>query len=81
MTLHLLTASGSLALGDPPTADIPCLHCEDPAQVSRAYGWPGDDTLVVDLWAPHGHDVPDPWLDLFLYIPEFERRRALQEGR
>jgi hypothetical protein len=45
----------------------------------RDYGWPHvPGILVADLWAPHGRVVPSAWLDRFLYIPEFERRRAEQ---
>lgn len=49
--------------------------------IGRDYGWPRDDLrFVVDLWVPHGQDLPEDWLAQIEYIPEFERRFAAQRG-
>lgn len=45
----------------------------------RDYGWPNHSgLLVVDLWAPHGQDIPEAWIKRFTNISEFDERRALQ---
>lgn len=65
-------------IGESTTRSAPHVTATHWRQVARDYGWPGDVGLVVELWAPHEQDVPAPWLDRFTYIPEFERRLALQ---
>jgi hypothetical protein len=30
-------------------------------QISTTYGWAGDARLIVELWAPHGANVPAEW--------------------
>lgn len=33
-------------------------------QAGRDYGWP-NAPVVVDLWAPHGREMPADWLERF----------------
>ena len=49
-------------------------------QAGRDYGWPrAPGVVLVDLWAPHGQEMPTDWLDRFL-TPEPPELRAERHG-
>jgi hypothetical protein len=49
-------------------------------QGARDYGWPGCRvSLVVELWAPHGQDVPQRWRQRVFTIRREERRAVTRQ--